>query len=123
MIITAWNNGKHHASGAGYGFRVDLVDRDRYFRREWGTAVLHLQGSLEPVVVNIDKDSFWGPVCRELISKEIGHWLSLNKMAPWHKRRPPKLMMKSTGANEFDILFSKLGSSQPLNRVVGIAEF
>lgn len=105
MIVTTWNNGDHHASGAGYGFRVDIIDRDRYFRREWGSVVLHLQGRAEPVIVNIDKDSSWGSECRELISKEIGQWLRLNNMAPWPKDHPPKLIMEPTRANEFDVGF------------------
>ena len=103
MIVTAWNNGEHHESGSGYGLRVDKRDRDRYFRREWGSVVLHLQGRAEPVIANIDKNSFWSSECRELISREIGQWLRVNNMAPWHTDHPPKLIMEPTGANEFAV--------------------
>ncbi len=31
MIWVAWNNGKHYSTGTGYGFKISLADRDRYF--------------------------------------------------------------------------------------------
>jgi RNA 3'-terminal phosphate cyclase len=34
-IVTAWNNGAHHSSGAGYGVKLTTKDRDVYLRREW----------------------------------------------------------------------------------------
>jgi hypothetical protein len=51
ISATAWNSGKHHASGAGYGLKISVADRDRYFRREWGTVQLHI-GPAAPIVVN-----------------------------------------------------------------------
>jgi hypothetical protein len=65
--VTAWNNGAHHASGAGYGLKVKAADGDAYFRRHWRTATIELPNGVCPGV-NIDKDSFWSPSCRELIS-------------------------------------------------------
>ncbi len=44
MIVTAWNNGRHHASGAGYGLKVAIADRDRYFDPEVASVVLELKG-------------------------------------------------------------------------------
>jgi hypothetical protein len=35
MIVTAWNNGKNNPSGSGYGFKVDIKDRDIYFNKDW----------------------------------------------------------------------------------------
>jgi hypothetical protein len=72
MIITAWNNGAHHDTGAGYGFKVSIHDRDNYFSREWNEVTIYLEGVENPIIVNIDKKSFWNDQCRELISKEIG---------------------------------------------------
>jgi hypothetical protein len=34
MIVTAYNNGQHHPSGAGYGLRLSVKDRDKYFKRD-----------------------------------------------------------------------------------------
>jgi hypothetical protein len=94
MIAVAWNNGKHHRSGAGYGLKLQTRDRDRYFHREWKTVFLELQGYPQPVEINIDKPSFWGPTCKELIHKQIGLWLMENSLAPWPKGKPPKLILR-----------------------------
>jgi hypothetical protein len=42
MEWTAWNNGSFHSSGAGYGFKVPIDDRDRFFERSWGSVVVEL---------------------------------------------------------------------------------
>lgn len=49
MIVTAWNNGAHNKSGAGYGIKLDANDRDRFFNRTWKTITLELEGSANPV--------------------------------------------------------------------------
>ena len=33
MIVIAWNNGGHHPSGAGYGLKISITDRNQYFNR------------------------------------------------------------------------------------------
>jgi hypothetical protein len=103
FTVTAWNNGKHHDSGAGYGLRVSAADRDRYFKREWGTVTLQLPGVDHSVGVNIDKDSFWRAMCRELISKEIGVWLLKTGAAPWPSGAPPKVLLRPQGAGVFEV--------------------
>lgn len=107
MIVTAWNNGSHHKSGAGYGLKLTIADRDQYFKREWGTVTLELEGYPKPVEVNIDKDSFWGPKCRELIGQEIGAWLRKNGAAPWVKGKPPMLRMEPQSGNRFFVQLPK----------------
>lgn len=101
MIVTAWNNGKYHESGAGYGFKVSVKDRDRFFRRHWDTVLLELEGKETAIEVNINKRSFWGPRCRELISREIGRWLRENGYAPWPKGKPPKFLLEPLAGNRF----------------------
>jgi hypothetical protein len=101
MIVTAWNNGSHHQSGAGYGVKLDAKDRDQFFQLEWKTINLELEGSQELVEVNIDKKSFWGDTCRELINIEIGRWLIDHKLAPWPKNNPPKLRLQHVSDNHF----------------------
>jgi hypothetical protein len=103
MIATAWNNGNHYPSGAGYGLKLQVQDRDRYFLRSWKSVWLELEGYSQVVEVNVDKPSFWGPDCRELISKHIGIWLIENNLAPWPKRKPPKLVLNHIAENRFTV--------------------
>lgn len=107
MKVTAWNRGDHRPDGNGYGLKIDRLDRDRYFIRAWGAILLELEGESEPVAVNIDKDSFWGTTCRELISVRIGRWLIRNRLAPWKKGNPPQLFLEPTGDNQFRLRISK----------------
>ena len=72
MIVTAWNNGNHYKTGAGYGVKISIVDRTKYFRKSWAYVEIEFAGTEHLIKVNIDKKSFWGNVCRELINKEIG---------------------------------------------------
>ena len=44
MKARAWNNGEHHPSGAGYGIRLTAEDRDQYFKKEWKSVTLILDG-------------------------------------------------------------------------------
>ena len=105
MIVTAWNNGEHHSTGAGYGFKIDIKDRDKYFRKDWKNVFLELEGEVEVVVVNVDKPSFWDTTCRELISKDIGIWLIKNRKAPWPKDHPPKMRMEHIDDKRFKVEF------------------
>ena len=106
MIVTAWNNGTHSKSGAGYGVRLDANDRDRFFKREWKSIRLSLEGTSDVIEVNIAKQSFWGPACRELISAEIGRWLLHNGLAPWPKGNPPRISLKHIESNRFLLMKS-----------------
>lgn len=101
MFVTAWNNGQHLSSGAGYGLKITPVNRDRYFKKEWQSVILELEGHLNPIEVNIAKPSFWGDTCRELIKIEIGKWLMKNDLAPWKKGKAPKLLLEPLGRNRF----------------------
>ena len=100
MIANAWNNSSHHESAAGFGLKIDAADRDRYFSKDWQNVVIGLPGG-RYATVNIDKDSFWNPDCRELIHKEIGLWLRSQGLAPWAAGKPPKLNVKPTSGNRF----------------------
>ena len=89
---TAWNNGQWHASGAGYGLKVSVADRNNFFRKDWRSVTLRLaagSGFVE-VEVNCAKDSSWNGACRELIARNIGCWLLDFELAPWPKGRPPR---------------------------------
>ena len=99
-MVTGWNNGKHRQSGAGYGFKVRIADRDKFFKKEWKSVKLDLADSSNTVEVNIDKPSFWKS-CSELISKKIGIWLREKRLAPWPKGNPPKFSMETISKNHF----------------------
>ena len=102
-IVTAWNNGAHHSSGAGYGVKLTTKDRDVYLKREWGGVEIYLPGHANPTKVNVEKDSLWGRQCRELISHEIGKWLLATRMAPWPKGLPPKFRFVARSERTFEL--------------------
>jgi len=101
FTVTVWHNGNPSKTGSGYGLKISIDDRDTYFKKSAKSVVLHLSGQTGTISVNTDKSSFWSPICRELVSKDIGAWLIANKMGKWARWSPPKLTMISLGNNEF----------------------
>jgi hypothetical protein len=57
MRATAWNNGSHSSSAAGYGLRIAQEDRDRLSDRDWPNVVFELGGEVEATAVL--SPSFW----------------------------------------------------------------
>ena len=102
MIVTAWNNGKHHRSGAGYGFKLRAEDRDQEINKSWKTITVQLPNGTK-VVSNIDKDSFWSNTCREIINADFGQWLIASKHVPWPKGQPPKFQLKKVSGRNFKL--------------------
>jgi hypothetical protein len=101
--VVAWNNGRHHSTGAGYGLRIRLpVDRNSYFDRAWKAVELHLPESGDPISISIDNDSFWNG-CRELRSTAIGQWLIARALAPWPKGQPPRFKLTFREAAVFEM--------------------
>lgn len=107
MTATAWNNGAHHETGAGYGLKISRKDRDRFFRMEWKNIILELEEKKgkETVSVNTMKKSFWNNTCRELINMRIGLWLIRNGKAPWPMGNPPKIRLEQIEGNRFRASF------------------
>ncbi|NOT45407.1 MAG: hypothetical protein HOP14_12460 [Acidobacteria bacterium] len=106
MVWTAWNNGGHLASGAGYGFKLDGADRDLHFSPDWESVQIRLpeHDGYSVAVVNVDKKSFWGARCREVISRDIGKWLNDQGHAPWPKGNPPRFEVRGRGEPVFEIV-------------------
>jgi hypothetical protein len=106
MIWTGWNNGKNHRTGAGYGLVVSADDRNRYFQRTWRTVLIELPGRKNEIVAeaNVNKESFWGPQCRELITKDIGQWMLSEGHAPWPSSDPPKFEVEAIGERRFRVM-------------------
>jgi hypothetical protein len=99
MIATGWNNGSpNNSTGSGYGIHLSREDRDKYFRREWSTVIIELEGA-SPVEVNL-APSFWRR-CTEFHSAAIGKWLLDHGLAPWPKGNPPKMRLEPAGGRRF----------------------
>jgi len=95
--VTAWNNGRHHSSGAGYGVRISL--RDRYFFVHREAIYLKLTGIGNP---KIPISKSFKHSCPELRHKEIGRWLMENyRPIPWEKGHPPQIDMIPLNGNYF----------------------
>ena len=54
-----------------------------------------------PVEININKPSFWGATCRELISIRIGRWIIKNGFTPWDNMKPPLFDLEQISDNNF----------------------
>ena len=98
--VTAWTNGSPSTTGSGFGLKLTVRDRDKYFKKSIKSVMLYLSGESEFITVNTDKPSFWNG-CRELISKDIGAWLIENNMDSWPKGHPPKFTLVVLTNNEF----------------------
>ncbi len=105
LIWTAWNSGTHLESGAGYGFKVPISDRDTLFEREWKSVILELPAAngYTKTEVNIAKASFWSKTCHELIKRDIGQWLRSSGHAPWLRGHPPKVRVEVVGERRFRV--------------------
>jgi hypothetical protein len=103
FIARTWNNGQHHASGAGFGFKISFEDRERFFNRKWHTVILHIEGFERPIEVNVAKISFWNRTCGELIKKDIGIWLHRNNLSTWVSRQPFRVKMIVVKEREFKV--------------------
>jgi hypothetical protein len=105
VIWTAWKNGKHGRTNAGYGFRVSPADRDQHFNRKWLAVDIDLPhgDAFITVRVNVDGLAFWGNCC-ELRSTEIRQWLYLKRYAPWPVRTPPKFEVEYLRAQHFRLI-------------------
>jgi hypothetical protein len=103
FIAKTWNNGHRHTSGAGYGIKITMQDREQFFNRSWSTVILHLNGCSRPIQANVDKLSFWNRNCGELISIEIGLWLQRNNASTWPPRLPHHVRMTVLGEREFKV--------------------
>ena len=100
MRAEAWNNGQHHASGAGYGIKVSPEDRDRYFLRSWTSVQLEVPGQGTPNVTL--SDSFWRR-CSELRCAALGRWLRETGKAPWPKGHPPTSVIEQLEGKTFRV--------------------
>lgn len=97
--VPPWSSAPNTETGGGYGVQISQQDRDRYFRRHWGTVLVELEGQEEVVTVSLSC-SFWCS-CPELRKKEIGAWMLDKGLAPWPFGHPPKLKHEPRGGARF----------------------
>jgi hypothetical protein len=100
MYVTAWSNGRPLRTGAGYGIRLSVGDRDRFFDPDWSDVSVDVADG-EPVLVPLSS-SFWRS-CPELRSAAIGQWLLRNALAPWPRGAPPTLVLSPAGTRRFHL--------------------
>jgi hypothetical protein len=100
VLARAWSNGSPRSTGAGYGIRISIIDRDRVFDPGWPTIEIDL-GMLGCVTVALS-DAFWRG-CSELRSADIGRWLIGQGLAPWPKGGPPSLELTHVSDNMFKL--------------------
>ena len=103
MLWTPWNNGRHLTTGAGYGLKVPVHDRDAHMARQMRSVILMVpteSGTLS-ITFNIDKDSFWMPSCHKLISRKFGGWLIARGLAPWPCGVPPRFEVEKVSRGAF----------------------
>jgi hypothetical protein len=101
MIVTAWNNGAHSRNGSGYGFKVNITDRDAFFKREWTSINIEFEGDFQPIEIPINPEKFWSETVHELSSIGIGRWLHHNGLAPWPLGNPTKFTLEPIEGNRF----------------------
>jgi len=101
VIATAWKIGTPNIkSGSGYGIRIKLEDRNKYFSHDWESVKIELDSG-ETFEVNLS-EAFWGK-CPELRSRSIGKWLIKEGFTSWPKFEPPKMRLEPIGDRIFKL--------------------
>ena len=101
MIVTAWNNGQHHATGAGYGVKINAVTAIGISATSGDRSYLNWKARISLLRSILISRPFGMKYASELIKKEVGLWLLLNGLAPWPKYHPPKLCLEPIGERRF----------------------
>jgi hypothetical protein len=68
MKAKAWNNGRHHPSGAGYGVKLSAGDRDRWFQKDWAAIRIQVPGEGTTEVPCRSRSGGGAPSCAVLRS-------------------------------------------------------
>lgn len=103
MIVTTWNNGQFHKTGAGYGFRVNKKDRNSFFNPTWESIYVVVEN--EQIEIELRK-TFWS-TCNELRSKTIGEFLINHNLESWTKGKPHHLILTPIKDQLFSLNLSK----------------
>lgn len=99
MEVTGWRIGSPNIStGAGFGIRIKIEDREAFFQRDWKTIRIEISPG-KTFRVNLS-GSFWA-ACPELRSKWLGRWMLEKGLAPWSKSSPPRINLDPIGDGLF----------------------
>jgi hypothetical protein len=104
MTVSAWNNGDHNPTGAGYVLRISQADRDAVFFQSWDHVLLELQTNRGPQCVAIPLSQSFCRKCSELRSVDVGRWLIAHGHATWPKGAPPTFRLRNIAGNRFALL-------------------
>lgn len=103
MIVTGWKIGTPNIkTGSGYGIRIKLKDRNKYFSPDWESVKIEF-GTGEIFEANLSV-TFWGK-CPELRSHWIGKWMLNKGYMSWPKFKPRKMRLEPVGGRVFKLRF------------------
>ena len=103
MVVTAWNNGAHSRNGNGYGFRVQIADREAFFQKEWTSILVEVEGQSEGVEIPLEAYHFWSENSAPLPCAPVGRWLRHNGLAPWGVGNAPVFLLEPVEGNRFRV--------------------
>jgi hypothetical protein len=80
-----------------YGVRVGISNAAQYFKRDWGSVEIEIDGELHTFPL---AETFW-TTCPEFRGRALSGWLLRRGLAPWPPRRPPALELTPIGGTRF----------------------
>lgn len=93
IIVTTWNNGSYHKSGAGYGIRIPKESM----------AIVRNWKSMKINNTIIYKKSEMTDKCPEIRSINIGQFLIQNNLNKWVKGTPYELKIIYLGEDNWEL--------------------
>jgi hypothetical protein len=105
VLTSAWKEVASDKIGRNYAIRVRTKDRDRYFREDWQSVRVEIEGIWYTFRL---KNRFWND-CPELRDSDaettaIRDWLSRHHSLTWERRRPPHFQLDPLGDRQFRLL-------------------
>ncbi|MBI5538526.1 MAG: hypothetical protein HY951_00570 [Bacteroidia bacterium] len=107
--VSAWNNGQHHESGAGYGIYVLKKDRKFILDKNINFISIKIDGKEEFKASISNSFKRIGKIrkimCGEIRKIEIGIWFKELNLLHWEKNNPPKFDLTHIKGNEFTLSY------------------
>jgi hypothetical protein len=92
-LVSTWNNGSRHASGAGYGIRFSRGVLETIFQPNTKSIRLRIGADHATEHTVRISNSFWTG-CPEVRDQRIGIWLKILGLDHWETGRPHKLVFE-----------------------------
>ena len=90
MIAKGWK-------GGSYGIRVGKANAAAYFKRDWRTVEIVVDGEFHSFPLN---ETFW-TTCPEVRGGVLNAWFLQHGLVPWESGNPPVLSLIPIGGNRF----------------------